>query len=212
MLAASLMFGAICLSGDVSTREGWFLLAALLAVSAGTARATLQAYREQDPTTPLDVVLGLPSKLPMIAFFIVIGIAALPFGADLLVESAVEIAERFDVTETVIGLTIVAVGTSLPEVATSIVAAFQKRTSMAVGTIVGSNAFNILGIMGVAAVVSPGSIPVSGRFLSVDLLTMLVTSSLLVALAWIRRPVGRRMGAALVATYVLYLAGLLVSV
>ena len=86
----------------------------------------------------------------------------LVIGARFLVDSAVEIATTFGISQAVIGLTIVAVGTSLPELATSVIAAYRKHTEIAVGNVVGSNVFNIFGILGITALVSP--IPVDPRF------------------------------------------------
>ncbi|MDQ3258271.1 MAG: sodium:calcium antiporter, partial [Acidobacteriota bacterium] len=87
--------------------------------------------------------------------FVLVGLAMLLFGANLFVDGAVAVAERFGVSQAVIGLTIVAVGTSLPELATSIVAAFKGEGDIAVGNAVGSSIFNILCILGVAALIRP---------------------------------------------------------
>lgn len=86
------------------------------------------------------------------------GLAGVIFGANLLVDGGVSIARTFGISETVIGLTIVAVGTSLPELATSVVAAFRGKADVAIGNIIGSNIFNILGILGITAIVRPFSV------------------------------------------------------
>src|SRR5690554_2407549 len=91
--------------------------------------------------------------------FIVVGLLALVYGSDLLVVNAIIIAERLGMSEAMIGLTIVSAGTSMPELATSAVAAFKKRTDIAIGNIVGSNIFNILLILGVAGIIQPISTP-----------------------------------------------------
>lgn len=215
MLLTSLAFAWLCRSGDLSITEGWALLLGFVVSLALTAQATVRDYgeEEQDPTTtPLDWVLGLPSKMPTIAFFIVVGVVTLPIGADLLIESAVDIAARMGVSTTVVGLSVVAVGTSLPELTTSVVAAVQGRPAMVVGTIIGSNTFNLLAIMGVSVVISPGSVPVSGRFLTLDLPVMVGTALVLVAFAWLGRPVRRAAGVLFIAAYVAYIGVLYLSV
>ena len=212
-VAVTLLFAGLCLlDRDVSSLEGSALLAILGVGFALTLRAALKAQRETTITTPLDWVLGLPSQLPTILFFIVTGLVVLPLGADLLVDAAVQVADRFGVSETVVGLSVVAVGTSLPEVATTIVAGLRRRASMVVGTVAGSNLFNILGIMGTAAVVSPTPIPVSGRFIALDLPVMLAASVVLAAFTWLRKPISGRAGIALVTVYVAYLAVLYLAV
>jgi cation:H+ antiporter len=103
--------------------------------------------------------------------FIAGGLVMLVFGARFLVESAIDIAKAFGLSEAVIGLTIVAVGTSLPEFATSLVAAIKKEADIAVGNIVGSNIFNILGILGISSAVTPLS---SAGITAIDLGVMML--------------------------------------
>lgn len=207
MLIASFAFAFMCLNGGVSRLEGLFLLGGL---TFGMISTFLTTKRVEDDTTPVEWVLGVPQELPTIAMFIIFGVTVLPLGADLLVEAAVEIAENFGVSETVVGLSIVAIGTSLPEVATSVLAALRRRPGMAIGTIIGSNSFNLLAIMGIAAVLSPSPVPVSRRFLVLDLPVMLSASVALVGAAWVGRVAGRGTGALLLAAYALYLVTLLV--
>lgn len=212
MGASLLAFAGIATTGSVETWAGWLMLGSFVTIMAATAGSTIRARKDADPSTPLDWVLGIPSSLGLIAVFIVAGIVMLPLGADLLVDSAVTIADRFQVPEAVIGLTILAVGTSLPELTTTVLAAFEERSDVAIGTIVGSNTFNILAIMGLTASISPGAIPVSQRMLWLDVPVMLVTSGALGFFAWRVRPVGRVGGLVMLATYVAYLATLAVFV
>jgi cation:H+ antiporter len=153
-------------------------------------------------------VLGLPSRMWLIVVFIGAGLIGLPIGANLVVTAAAEIAEQLGVSDTLIGLTILAFSTSLPELATALVAAYQKRAGVVLGTIVGSNALNILGIMGVAAVVSPSAIPVPAGFLSLEFPIMLGSALLVTGFIWTRRPIGRLMGILMVAAYMAYIATL----
>lgn len=142
-------------------------------------------------------------SLPVSVAMIVAGLAMLVFGGKFLVDAAVVIARHFGVTERVIGLTIVAAGTSLPELATSMVAAYKKNADIAVGNIVGSNIFNIFLILGVSSVIRP--LPFSGST-TVDLSVTALASMLLFALVYRDkdRRVGRRDGAILFACYCLY--------
>jgi cation:H+ antiporter len=211
MVIVTLAFVAMCVMGsDITRLDGALLVGTMLAGTAVTARVALRARTAELPT-PIEWVLGVPNQLGTIAFFIGLGLVWLPLGADLLVEAATEIGARLGVSETIIGLTVVAVGTSLPEVATTVVAGMQKKTVMVVGTLVGSNIFNILAIMGVAALASPEPIDVSGRSLVVDLPVMVAAAFLLVVFTWLRRPIRRRTGILFVAIYVAYVAVLYVT-
>jgi len=123
-------------------------------------------------------------------------------GARFLVDGAVNIARGYGISEAFIGLTIVAVGTSLPELATSLIAAFRRQSEIAIGNIVGSNIFNVLGILGVTALIAP--IPVASRFLTFDLPVMIAVSLVLTALLLTRPVIGRGIGVAMLAGYVAY--------
>ncbi|MBN2759919.1 MAG: calcium/sodium antiporter [Rhodobacteraceae bacterium] len=130
------------------------------------------------------------------------GLAGLMLGARLLVDGAVNIAQALGLSEAFIGLTIVAIGTSLPELATSLMAALRKQSAIAIGNIVGSNVFNVLGILGATAIIAP--IPVAGRFLTFDLPVMIGVSALLAVLLLARSGVGRAGGAVLLLGYAAY--------
>lgn len=212
MSASLLAFTAFAATGSISRWAGLVLLGAFVVMMVTTAGSTIRARRGADPSTPLDWVLGIPSRLGLIAVFIVVGVVMLPLGAQLLVASAVTIAGTFSIPETVIGLTVLAIGTSLPELTTTVLAAFERRTDVAIGTIVGSNTFNVLAIMGVTASISTRPIDVSARFLWLDLPVMLVTSGVVAVLVWKGRPVGRRGGVVMLSAYAMYLATLTILV
>ena len=130
------------------------------------------------------------------------GLVLVVLGGRLLVDGAVGIARDFGISETVIGLTIVAIGTSMPEFVTSIVAAVRRQSDVALGNILGSNIYNILGILGLTGLIAPTAIPAEiARF---DNLVMVAVSLALLAFAWTGLRIGRREGGALVAGYVLY--------
>lgn len=207
MTVASVLFIVLCLGG-LGRADGAVLLAGLVVVLSLMARDALRAQREAGAGTPIEWVLGLPSSLGLIVFFIAAGIVGLPVGARLVVDASVEIATRIGVSDAVIGLTLVAVGTSLPELATTVVAAREGRTEMVVGTIVGSNLFNLLGIMGVAAAVSSAPIHLPHGFVVLDLPLMLTAAVVVTVHVWSRRPVGRGLGITLALAYAAYAAAM----
>lgn len=141
------------------------------------------------------------------AVYIIGGLGGLIFGASLLIDAATTIAREFGISEAVIGLTIVAVGTSLPELATSVVAAFRRHAEIALGNVIGSNIFNILGILGLTAVVIP--VPVEASMASFDIPLMLAVTLALIALVLVAGRISRFAGLAMLAVYTGYVAWLL---
>jgi len=130
------------------------------------------------------------------------GLALVVVGGGYLVDGAIALARRLGISETVIGLTIVAVGTSMPELVTSIVAAFRRQADVALGNVLGSNIYNILGIGGVTALIAPTAIP--DQIVRFDAPVMLAVS---LGLLWLARSgwrIGRREGGLLLAGYVAY--------
>lgn len=145
------------------------------------------------------------SRLGRNLFWIVFGLACLIFGSNLFVDAATYVAHRFGVRQSVIGLTIVAGGTSLPELATSVVAAYKGRSALAIGNVIGSNVFNILLILGVTAFVHP--LRIMGITI-VDLMVLLVSIGFLWLFAFTKYYVSRREGAVLVGSFVIYMCWL----
>ena len=139
-------------------------------------------------------------------FWIVFGLACLIFGSNLFVDAATYVAHRFGVRQSVIGLTIVAGGTSLPELATSVVAAFKGRSALAIGNVIGSNVFNILLILGLTATISP--LQIEG-ITPVDLTVMMVSILRVWAFSFTKYTVARWEGAVLVAIFMAYMGWLL---
>jgi cation:H+ antiporter len=184
------------LLGEMITRLDGILLLAGLLVFLVVAFTT----GKEEPDVNAE---PLPAQWKAWAYTIG-GLVVLVIGARLLVDSAVTIARTFEIPEAVIGLTIVAVGTSLPEMATSVIAAIRKQTEIAVGNIVGSNIFNIFGILGLTAMISP--IPAEPRFALVDMPWAMGTAVALVVLAAVLKGLPRIGGAALLAGYAAYVA------
>ena len=205
MIAATILLVLLGRNGFLSLADGAVLLIALAGVTALTAREAARAYRKAELKAPMEWVLGLPQRLLMIVLFILVGAAGLPLGAHLVVDASVEIASHLGVSETVVGLSVLAIGTSLPELATTVMAAVQKRTEVAIGTVVGSNIFNVLAIMGVGAVIAPSPIAVPSGFFSLDFPVMLGAALVLSVFVWLKRPVGKPAGVAFLAAYAAYI-------
>ncbi|MGO4907379.1 calcium/sodium antiporter [Pseudorhodobacter sp. W20_MBD10_FR17] len=204
MLAATALFIALCFVGPITWWHGLILLVGLgfmLFDNIRTARSTRAVASEDD-------LEGADPSAPWwkIIAFLVVGLIGLPLGANFLVEGAASIARVFGISETVIGLTLVAIGTSLPELATSIIAAFKKQADVAMGNVIGSNVFNLLGIIGVAGFV--GDIAVPASMLNYDLWVMAAASLLLIPFILMRHHITRAVGIAFVAAYVAYTVSL----
>lgn len=146
----------------------------------------------------------LPARLWLALLLTTGGLALTMLGAHLLVESSVALARQAGISETLVGLTIVAVGTSLPELVTSLVAAFRRQPDVALGNVMGSNIYNVLGILGVTAVVEP--IPVPSEIMAFDIWVMLAATLLLLLFAFTGWRLSRVEGAIFLSGYFGYLA------
>ncbi len=187
--------------------EGFVLLGCLFAMIAWLVRFGMQRpasdpfAQELEAEIPTDI----PTRVAM--FWLLISMIALPASSHFLVEGAVGIAKTLDVSDTVIGLTIVAFGTSLPELATAITSAFRKEDDLAIGNIIGSNMFNLLGVLGIAAAIKP--VEVQSMILTRDFPVMFLLTGLMFLLASdFRGPgrIGRTAGALLLAIFIGYQA------
>jgi cation:H+ antiporter len=143
--------------------------------------------------------------------FIAIGLGLLILGARWLVDSASTMAQAIGVSELVIGLTVVAVGTSLPEVATSIIAALKGESDIAVGNAIGSNIFNLLGVLGISGVLAPGGIIVSHRVLTLDFMVMVFVALVCLPVFYIDDKVSRWEGMLFLSYYILYTSYLILE-
>jgi cation:H+ antiporter len=158
-------------------------------------------YLSRDRELRENIVEKIMEKgnLPKGLLLCIVGGAAVLFGAQIMVSSSINIASGFNVSETLIGLTIVAVGTSLPELATSLTAAFKKLQGIALGNIIGSNVFNLLMVMGASAL--SGAAAVGGTLLYYSVPMMMLLSLLLVLFMKVENRLGRLDGAALLSIY-----------
>ena len=205
MVGASLLLVFFLRDGYLSRWEGAALLSGLLLY---IAFRLLWVGRRSSPAledTFGETLSAVPGGLPLAALLMVGGIGLLMGGARLLVWGAVRVAQGLGISEAVIGLTVVALGTSLPELATSLLAAFRKQSAIAVGNIIGSNLFNILGILGTASLTRP---LVARGVTPVDLWMMAGTAILAVPILRIGLRVSRIEGWLLLASYGGYLAWL----
>jgi cation:H+ antiporter len=213
MVAVAAVFAAVALAMPMGRPVGLVFVAALAAYIYLAFRQERTAvpehgavYDKAQATQGADPGLdpGRPVAAPVWRSLLtaVAGLAVVVGGGYLLVTGAVALARSFGISETVIGLTIVAVGTSMPELVTSVMAALRRETDVAFGNIVGSNIYNILGIGGVTALIAPTPVPVEiARF---DNPIMIGVSLVLVALAWTGGVISRREGALLLAGYIAY--------
>ena len=201
MMGATLWFIALCFFGPLLWIHGILLLAVLAVVLLDQAR---EARSHAKACAEGGQVEGADPSMPWwrIFVFLTLGLIGVPLGADILVDSAVNIARSMDVSETAIGLTLAAVGTSLPELATTVIAALRRHAEVALGNVIGSNIFNLLGIIGVA--VFFGEVPVEPGFLAFDLWVMLGASVALAPFVLMKINMSRAMGALLTALYAGY--------
>lgn len=167
----TLLFYAISYNGLIGFWEGVFLFLLFIGFNIYLFRNAGQGglIDNTEAEEEVEQVKGY-SWLVAISLFLG-GIVGLYFGSELLVNNAIKISREFGISERVIGVTIIAIGTSLPELITSIMAALAKKTDMAIGNILGSNIMNILSIIGITAIIKP--IDVSGEFLNSDYLWMI---------------------------------------
>ncbi|GIU43901.1 sodium:calcium antiporter [Shewanella sairae] len=201
MIAASLLFWSLLLDAGLSFWDGAILFALLVAYLTFSYFAAEKQTDDDVEDTKQNPMLSV--------LFIVIGISMLVGGGILFVDGAVALAQSFGISEVIIGLTIVAIGTSMPELVTSIVAALKGQSDIAIGNVVGSNLFNILGILGVTALIHP----ISGcEITTLDWSAMIAFAVILLPFAYTGLRIGRREAAILVLSYLGYIGYLVAQV
>lgn len=212
IVVSAVAFIAVCVDGVVERGAGIAFVGLLLLYVCGSylmerrhPDASAQVYEHEEAAMD-----PAPQSLWLALLCVLGGIAITIAGAKLLVAGAIDLARDFGVSETVIGLTVVAVGTSLPELATSVVAAFRRQPDVAFGNIVGSNIFNIFGILGITAIVSP--LPLPPEIVRFDLWVLLGATGLLIAFTVTGWRLVRVEGAIFLAAYVAYIGYLAAGV
>lgn len=178
MIAASLVVLVLGLDGLVSRLDGAFLFAGIVVYTVFLIRQSRRQTAAAEAEAPERAVseTGAGSSRLMNVVLVVVGVGLLVLGARWLVQAAVATATALGVSELVIGLTVVAAGTSLPEVATSVLAAIRGERDIAVGNVVGSNIFNLLAVLGLGSIVAPGGIPVPAGALAFDIPVMIAVA------------------------------------
>ncbi|MAB00581.1 MAG: sodium:proton exchanger [Stappia sp.] len=231
MVGISIVFVAMCFMSPISRLDGVLLLVLLALFLYESVRATRKhraangaaafadagvstgsgspenATDDDDACcggeTPFEEVEGVPESPMLAILFVVLGLIGLPLGAHFTIEGASALARSWGVSDAVIGLTVVALGTSLPELMTSLMAAVRGHAAVALGNVIGSNIFNLVAIMGITAVVVPIDIP--QEVLALDVWVMLAAGVLVLAFAWFRTTIRWPLGLVLCALYASYI-------
>lgn len=214
IVGLSVLVLAMAQDGRIGAFDGLLLVAGLVAYTVFVIRqarreaAAVQAeyQREFGAAAP-----GWLAQLPVQVILILAGLGLLVLGATWLVDSAVAIARALEISEAVIGLTIVAAGTSFPELATSVVAALRGERDIAVGNVVGSSVFNLLGILGVAALVTPGGLAVAPALVVFDIPVMIAVAFACLPVFGTGQRIERWEGALFLGYYVAYVAYLVLA-
>ena len=202
MIGVSLLFIVMAVFSPITFIEGLGLVALLGVFLAMSARGA-GLMPVEDVGEALQRGPRLPAGYGAIGVCILLGSGALLLGARLVVEGVLGIAIAWGVSEAVIGLSLIALGTSLPELSITVIAAWHRSADVAIGNVIGSNLFNILAILGITALLT--EIPVEARFLRLDVWVMLGASLLLWGFVLARAGIGRLWGLALLAGYFGYL-------
>lgn len=205
MIGLSVLLIVLLIDGELSLIDGIIFVVGIITytiVNISIARKEKNAEVENEFKEGLKTKLGVSVSI----VFVVGGLGLMILGANIFVASAISIAKAIGVIDAIIGLTIVAVGTSLPELITSIVAAYKNESDIVIGNVVGSNIFNILGILGITALV----IPLSSEGISyIDYGVMLITAIILLPLSKTGFKISRLEGVILVVGYIIYIYYLL---
>lgn len=204
MIGATLLLIGFSFAGPVGVIQSAIMLAFFTYFIGDTIRLSRSGQIQAEDAEEL------APEMPgwKLAGFLLAGLVFLPVGADVMVGGAVRVAQALGISEAVIGLTIVAVGTSLPELATTVIAAMRREAAVAIGNVIGSNLFNILFILGVAGLV--GELPPPERFLTFDLWVMLGAALALGPAILLRRPITVVWGIAFLVAYGFYLGSLVI--
>ena len=202
LTGATFMLVVLLEDFHISRMEGAFLLLCIVFYVTGNIMTVKRTSPEEDKIEGMEIPEDSGKTLWRDVGFLILGIVTLGFGANFLVTGAVDLARIFGLSEALIGLTIVSIGTGTPELATALMAAFRKSPDLAIGNVVGSNLFNIMFVLGIAGLVAP----LDGNGISsIDLYVMLGVTFLLLPTVWTGRILDRKEGFLFLAIYVGYL-------
>ncbi len=208
LLGASMLLVFFLSDGVISQLEGFFFFSGVVVFTIASIRMAKMETAAEVNAEFEDVIPKKQFPLWLNLLMVVAGLGFLVLGANLLVDGAIDIASSIGMSQAVVGLTIVAVGTSLPELATSVMAAFKKEGDIAIGNVVGSNIFNILCILGITAMILPVS---QGGITIIDTLLMLGLTVFLLPVLKSGYIVSRMEGGVLLAVYIVYTSYLVLS-
>lgn len=212
MIGVALAGWGVMLGGMIGRFEGALLLVLLVVFliwSYRQGRRDAPLIEAEVSTGRAEQTLEHPPRLVMGVVLTLIGLVMLKFGADLFVDGAIRIARHIGVSDVVIGKTVVAFGTSVPELAASVAAALRRHPDIAIGNVLGSNVFNVLCVLGVTALIAP--LPVSEHIIWIDMAVVLGASLACIPIMWTSRRITRVEGVILIAGYLAYVAGQFVA-
>lgn len=208
---AAILFAVISMTGTIERWHGFIMLGCLVAYLGFCYRSGHRSRNAQaSMKVEIEELAGKDRRLWLVLVFLFGGLAGVLLGSDLLVEGATELARAAGVSEAIIGLTLVALGTSLPELATGIIAARHRHTDLALGNVLGSNIFNILAIMGVVAVTQPLAVP--AEIIAFDLWAMIGVTVAFLAVAFVARRIDRPVAVVFLFAYAAYILALYAGV
>lgn len=214
MIAVSILTFLFCLDGTVGRLEGGLLFAGIIAYTVflifQSRRENKEVLAEYAQEYGEEKAYSLTALLVDV-LLILAGLGLLVLGSKWLVDGAVSIAQKLGVSDLVIGLTIVAAGTSLPELATSVVASIRGERDIAVGNVVGSNIFNILAVLGLTGLISPAGVTVSLQALHFDIPVMILSAAACLPVFFTGSRISRREGLLFLAGYIAYIAYLVLT-
>ncbi|MBN2403601.1 MAG: sodium:calcium antiporter, partial [Spirochaetes bacterium] len=214
MIGITILLYVFGLDGRISRPEGFLLFAGIIAYvafaiwqSRHPEKKVKKEYAQEYGEEPLK----FKPKWPLNLLFIVIGVLMLVAGAGWLLEGAVAFAKALGLSELIIGLTIVSVGTSLPEITTSIIASVRGESDIAVGNVIGSNIFNILSVMGITAILAADGVPVAPAALHFDMPVLIIASVACLPIFFTGHQIYRWEGFLFVIYYVVYITHLVLN-
>ena len=200
MLVASLMFFGFSLDGILDRLDGFFLITGLILFLILSIRMRDDSFADEELEKTL--------KTNLIPVYFILGATGLYYGSELLVDNAITIAKSFGISEFIIGVSVVALGTSLPELVTSVIAILKGQSSISVGNLIGSNVFNIFAVLGITSAVNP--LEADSFLIAIDLPIMLGVTLLTGVFLLISKQLGRIEGLLLITIYILYIGSALI--
>lgn len=203
MLGVTFVLIALAWDGSLSRVDGIILISLLVIYLGYSGYAAVKARKAGAEILDAEELAANYMGIPQMVLFIVFGVVGLALGGKMTTDGALGVADMFGVANSAVGLTIVALGTSLPELATSVAAAFRRQAGVVIGNVLGSNIINILGILGTTSIVVPLS--VSADILKFDIWVMLAVALAFIPLAFWTRRINRYEGAVMAIAYIAYI-------